>query len=506
LSKPSGTICSAMLVVMFAICGAASVSAQTTNFQYFYDDIGQLAKVIDSAGNEIDYIYDPVGNLLQIKRGTAPPATALAVFAFTPTSGDVGTSVTIQGQAFSTTLGGNTVQFNGTSATVVSATATVITAVVPNVATTGPISVTVGTTTVTSSSNFTISPVPSIGSLSRKSALFNTSIPSLGVTGANLAGANFSFQTPTITIPATSIQSGNSAILGIRTGSTAGTFALVAFGTLGSSSSAITKNNRFTVVDPTSTADTDGDGIPDAVEAAYGTDPLDSTSFPTASDIIPSGEADSVVTSILNIRPPAGSASTLEADALVFSILNTSRPPGSTNTGETGSVIFSLLNIDGYPAATTVEVDSVVFSVNNSNANAAPAIRARNVKPQALVDSDGDGYPDVLEVAMGSDPNDPNSVPVVHPPPEADSTVFSVWNKALPAIAAGSRRGVSQPTSIQEQKISRSQIAIGENHAFTVDSQKLEVISQHRPNFFQRVFGAGRAPGSFFALLRHHWR
>jgi YD repeat-containing protein len=44
----------------------------TTAFQYFYDDLGQLTKVIDSLGNEVDYSYDQVGNLTQITRGTAP--------------------------------------------------------------------------------------------------------------------------------------------------------------------------------------------------------------------------------------------------------------------------------------------------------------------------------------------------------------------------------------------------------------------------------------------------
>ena len=34
-------------------------------FQYFYDDLGQLTKVVDSTGTVIEYVYDEVGNILE---------------------------------------------------------------------------------------------------------------------------------------------------------------------------------------------------------------------------------------------------------------------------------------------------------------------------------------------------------------------------------------------------------------------------------------------------------
>jgi len=77
---------------------------------------------------------------------------------FTPTSGPIGTSVTITGTNFSTTPANNSVQFNGITAYVVSSSATSITAIVPPGATTGSISVTVSSNTATSASNFTIVP------------------------------------------------------------------------------------------------------------------------------------------------------------------------------------------------------------------------------------------------------------------------------------------------------------------------------------------------------------
>ena len=84
--------------------------------------------------------------------GAGPTITA-----FSPTTGPVGTTVTISGTGFSTTISQNTVTFNGTIATITSATATQIVTSVPiDEATSGPISVTTPNGTATSSTPFTV--------------------------------------------------------------------------------------------------------------------------------------------------------------------------------------------------------------------------------------------------------------------------------------------------------------------------------------------------------------
>jgi YD repeat-containing protein len=118
--------------------------------------LGRLVKVVDQNGNIATYSYDAVGNLLSITRSALPGSNAPAVLNFTPQQGPVGTTVTIQGQGFSATPSGNTVQFNGTVAIVSTASATTLTATVPAGATTGPISVTVGGVTATTSNSFTV--------------------------------------------------------------------------------------------------------------------------------------------------------------------------------------------------------------------------------------------------------------------------------------------------------------------------------------------------------------
>ncbi|MHA7864739.1 IPT/TIG domain-containing protein [Flagellimonas marinaquae] len=91
----------------------------------------------------------------------APPPAAPTIANFSPTSGPVGTVITINGTNFSTTNASNTVKVGTATATVSAATATKITATVPQGATTGKVSVTVGTQTATSTNDFTVT-VPDV--------------------------------------------------------------------------------------------------------------------------------------------------------------------------------------------------------------------------------------------------------------------------------------------------------------------------------------------------------
>ncbi|MEM7486385.1 MAG: BspA family leucine-rich repeat surface protein [Bacteroidota bacterium] len=80
---------------------------------------------------------------------TTPTPTKPTISGFTPTSGPVGTQVTINGTNFSATAASNTVKIGATTATVSAATATKLTISVPQGATTGAVSVAVGGQTVT---------------------------------------------------------------------------------------------------------------------------------------------------------------------------------------------------------------------------------------------------------------------------------------------------------------------------------------------------------------------
>lgn len=118
---------------------------------------------------------------------TAPSITSLS-----PTSGAVGTLVTIAGSGFGTTQGSSTVQFNGATATsITSWSATSIKASVPTGATTGNVVITVGGI-ASNGKSFTVKPTPSIASLS----------PTFGAVGISvtISGANFGTTQGTSTV------------------------------------------------------------------------------------------------------------------------------------------------------------------------------------------------------------------------------------------------------------------------------------------------------------------
>ena len=83
---------------------------------------------------------------------------------FAPTSGPVGTTVTLTGTGFDPTLAGTLVTFNGVSATVVSATATEIVVTVPALATSGDLVLTVNSFQM-NGGTFTVTPTTMVTTL-----------------------------------------------------------------------------------------------------------------------------------------------------------------------------------------------------------------------------------------------------------------------------------------------------------------------------------------------------
>jgi hypothetical protein len=308
---------------------------------------------------------------------------------------------------------------------------------------------------ITNIGNIPVGPKPLITSMKPKAVLAGSKGVSVTVTGANFTGSTFAFSpASTISITTTTIAAnGNSASLLVDFPGTAiGTFALVASSPAGSSDTAISQANRFTVVDPNSAADTDGDGFQDVIEAVFGTDPLDATSFP----VIPAAtETESVAFSVLNapitgagivetesvafslLNAPVTGAGIIEAESVAFSVLNA--PVTGAGIRETESVAFSLLNS---PATSGgfLETESISFSLLNSP-TATAGIREADAyfsvlnnavgvaaKPKQLsatssstnaheeqesipaqptdpfLDSDGDGLPDWFEIITGTDP------------------------------------------------------------------------------------------------------
>ena len=168
---------------------ALAAQAPST-IQYVYDELGRLVGVVDATGDTATYAYDAVGNVLSINRHQS---SQISIVDFTPNGGPVGTPVTIAGTGFSATPSQNTVAFNGTSATVTSATATQLTVSVPSGATTGAIAVTSPAGSVTSASSFAVgiaSGAPTVTGFSPAVAAPGTALTINGTNFQTTASAN----------------------------------------------------------------------------------------------------------------------------------------------------------------------------------------------------------------------------------------------------------------------------------------------------------------------------
>ena len=172
---------SCWLLLMFSLT-TLMLSAQSVS--YNYDELGRLVGVVDQSGNAARYTYDANGNVLSIARFSS---NQVAILNFSPSSGPVGTSVTISGINFGTTLSDDLVSFNGVTASIVSASSNQIVAIVPSGATTGPINVGAPLGSATSSGPFSVVAngvgAPSIAGMT----------PAIGAPGDSIAlsGSNF---------------------------------------------------------------------------------------------------------------------------------------------------------------------------------------------------------------------------------------------------------------------------------------------------------------------------
>jgi len=162
--------------------------------------------------------------------------SSLAITSFSPSSGAVGETVTITGTGYSTTVSDMTVKFNGTTASISSATSTTLVVTVPSGATTGPITVTENGETVTSTSDFTV--IPTIASFSPASGSVGSTVAITG-TGFDTTLANNSVKFNGTSATITSV-SETTIITTVPSGATTGVITVTVNGTSVATSSSFT--------------------------------------------------------------------------------------------------------------------------------------------------------------------------------------------------------------------------------------------------------------------------
>ena len=225
LSKPTFGAASAELYTLFNTAQTYSAYHDVTSGNNLYYPATTGYDMASGIGSP------DVWNLARDAAGATVAAPTIS--SFSPTSGVVGTSVTITGTNFT---GATAVKFNGTSASFTVASATSVTATVPSGATTGTISVTTAGGTATSSASFTVTvAAPTISSFSPTSGPVGTSVV---ITGTNFTGATavkFNGTAATYTVG-----SATSVTATVPSGATTGTIAVTTAGGTATSSASFT--------------------------------------------------------------------------------------------------------------------------------------------------------------------------------------------------------------------------------------------------------------------------
>src|SRR5581483_11531176 len=200
-----------------------------------------------TTGNVVVTVSGVASNGKSFTVVAAPSITSLS-----PTSGAVGTSITVTGTNFGSTQGSSTIKFNGTSVTPTSWSATQIQAPVPSGATTG--NVVVHASGVDSNGkNFTVLPTPTITNLSPNSGMVGDSITITGTNFGATQGTSTVKFNGTAATPTT--WSNTSIVTSVPTGATTGNVVVTVSG-VSSAGAAFTvvAQPTITSLSPTSAA------------------------------------------------------------------------------------------------------------------------------------------------------------------------------------------------------------------------------------------------------------
>jgi IPT/TIG domain len=166
-AEPAAASRAGTITIFAGISSPYGIAAGPDGALWFTNNFNNSIGSITTAGTVTNYTGIGIGSPQAIAAGpdgamwftgvnsigSITTAVTPKIISFTPTSGPVGTTVTITGHGLS---GATVVAFNGTPATIVSDTATQIVTTVPTGATKGHISITTPAGTVTSIETFNV--------------------------------------------------------------------------------------------------------------------------------------------------------------------------------------------------------------------------------------------------------------------------------------------------------------------------------------------------------------
>lgn len=189
-SPTSGPVGTEVTITGTNFTGATSVKFKNKWATFTVDSSTRITATVPSrAMSGPISVTTPDGTATSSEWFTVTVPGAPTITSFSPTSGPVGTVVTITGTNFT---GATSVKFKRTSASFTVDSSTRIRATVPSGATTGPISVTTPDGTATSSADFTVTTLaPTITSFSPISGPIGTLVTIIGTNFVNVTGVKF---------------------------------------------------------------------------------------------------------------------------------------------------------------------------------------------------------------------------------------------------------------------------------------------------------------------------
>jgi IPT/TIG domain-containing protein len=196
-SGPSGTVVTITGTNFGATQGSSTVAFNGTTATATSWSVTSIVVPVTpgaTTGNVVVNVGGLASNGMSFTVTVPPNITSLS-----PTSGPVGTAVTITGSTFGATQGASTIKFNGTTATPTSWSPASIAVPVPAGATTGNVAVTVGGL-VSNGVSFTVTVPPNITSLSPTSGPVGAAVTITGSTfGATQGTSTIKFNGSTAT-------------------------------------------------------------------------------------------------------------------------------------------------------------------------------------------------------------------------------------------------------------------------------------------------------------------
>ncbi len=324
-----------------------------------------------TTGNVVVTVGGVASNGVSFTVVPAPSITNLS-----PTSGSVGTAVTITGTNFGATQGASTVKFNGTNAgTATSWSATSITINVPAGSTTGNVVVTVSGV-ASNGVAFTVNPAPSITNLSPTSGAVGTPVT---VTGTNFGATQ---GTSTVTFNGTNAGTASSwsatgITINVPSGATTGNVVVTVSGVASNGSSfTVLLTPNITNLSPTSGAV----GAPVTITGAnFGaTQGTSTVTFNGAN----AGTATSWSATSITINVPSGATtgnvvvtvSGVASNGSSFTVLPT---PSITNLSPTSGAVGTPVTVTGTNFGATQGASTVTF--NGINAGTATSWSATSI-------------------------------------------------------------------------------------------------------------------------------